>query len=160
MSTLRDSLCSGALERWRIPDRLRKLLVGRYFPLFRWSWKFWWTKRMSKYEFFTDKESRGLKDELMQRLVKARRLTDAVFVITSGLRLPSENESLPGAVSNSSHLAGLGVDIRTTDSTSMFKIVKALLEAGFTRIGLYVKDRHIHVDCDSTKPQNVIWIVN
>jgi hypothetical protein len=35
-------------------------------------------------------------------------------------------------------------------------IVKALLEVGFKRIG--IDDTFIHVDCDPTKDQNLIWV--
>lgn len=104
--------------------------------------------------FFTDKEIAGLDKELVSKLDTARRVAGVPFVITSGARSPEQNERAMG-VEGSSHTKGLAVDLRVSDSQTRFLMVKGLLAAGFTRIGIY--DKHCHVDLDLEKAQDVIW---
>lgn len=110
---------------------------------------------MSLYTYFTDEEVRGLDATFVQKLDKARGLAGVPFIITSGLRTFEENQSIPGAVSDSSHLFGLGVDLKCDLSFTRFVMVKALLDAGFVRIGIY--KAHIHADDSKTLPPNVMW---
>lgn len=111
---------------------------------------------MNKWTYFNDSEVGGLKDEFIAKLDKARGLAGIPFIITSGFRSLEANQSIAGSVEDSSHLSGLAVDLRVSESPARFTIVKALIEVGFTRIGIY--DKHVHVDADPTKPQNVIWV--
>jgi len=109
-----------------------------------------------QYKYFSPKEIIGLKPELVRMLDKARGLAGIPFVINSGYRTKDHNSSIDGAAQDSSHLRGLGVDIRCRNSTERHKIVKACLDVGFTRWS----DRypsHVHVDCDTSLPQNVAW---
>ena len=76
------------------------------------------------------------------------------FKINSGFRTPEHNEKVGGAES-SSHLRGHAADIHVSSSTYRYEILSALLEAGFTRIG--IAKNFIHVDNDPIKTQNVIW---
>ena len=92
---------------------------------------------------------------LIARLDQARGLAGIAFKITSGWRCYEHNSSV-GGKETSSHLFGLAVDILATTSRSRFLIVKALLDVGFTRIGIG-KD-FIHVDMDTTKDAEVIWL--
>lgn len=110
---------------------------------------------MGKYQFFTDDEVKGLDDGLCQMLSVARGKANVPFIITSGLRTSEQNTVLASAVSDSSHLTGHAVDLACADSANRHAMVKALLEAGFMRMGIY--SAHLHVDNDSTKPPNVIW---
>jgi hypothetical protein len=100
--------------------------------------------------YFTDDEIVGLQPALVDRLVEARRLSMVPFTITEGLAAGGSH------VENTAHARGLAVDLRCHDSVSRFKIVKALLEAGFTRVGVY--DKHVHADCDPSLPQGVLWV--
>lgn len=97
--------------------------------------------------------------EFLAMLNNARHIAQIPFVITSGFRIEQDIERLEKAgykVSrNSSHLKGVAADIACTDSVTRFKIIDALLKAGFTRIG--IAKTFIHVDSDSEKPANVIW---
>lgn len=68
----------------------------------------------------------------------------SVFV-TSGYRVD------PG----SEHETGRALDIRVRSSKTRYRLVKAFLDAGFTRIGVY--DGHIHVGDNGTFPQMVLW---
>lgn len=93
-------------------------------------------------------------DELVNRLTKARELAGVPFVINSGYRCPQHNENVGGVV-NSSHTFGYAADIKITDTANRYKILTALLEAGFERVGVY--RTFIHVDVDPNKVAKVMW---
>lgn len=94
-------------------------------------------------------------DEFLKKIQVARTLAGIPFRITSGYRCPQHNQEV-GGVSDSSHARGLGCDISATSGAAKLTILKALLAAGFNRIGVY--PRHIHADIDSSKPQEVAWV--
>lgn len=108
-----------------------------------------------KWTHFTYDEVQGLDTELVAMLDWARGRSGVPFVITCGLRTASQNDKV-GGVQDSAHLRGLAVDLSCSDSHDRFRMVQALLLAGFKRIGIY--DRHIHADRDSSLPQEVIWV--
>lgn len=118
---------------------------------------FWDIFKDPEYKYFTATEVRGLKPELVKLLDKAREEAGVPFVITSGLRTVVQN-AMAGGAEKSAHLTGEAVDLKALTSESKFKILKALLNAGVTRIGLYPK--HIHCDISKDNPQNVAWISN
>jgi len=60
-----------------------------------------------------------------------------------------------GGTENSSHLRGFAADIHATSSADRFKILSALIEVGFNRIG--IAKTFIHVDADPIKTKDVIW---
>ena len=105
---------------------------------------------MSKY--FKEIET-NMSKEFLFVLDEARELARIPFIINSAYRSPEHPLSIKNP--SSSHIKGLAVDIKATDSKTRFKIVKALIEVGFTRIG--IADTFIHVDLDLDKTQNVIW---
>ena len=90
----------------------------------------------------------------IEDLNTARHLAGIPFVITSGTRCPAHNKR-SGGLANSSHVSGLAADIRAKDAQERFKVIQALIQLGFNRIG--VSKHFIHVDCDTTKPANVMW---
>ncbi len=102
-------------------------------------------------KFFTDDEVAGLQPAFVARLDAARELAGVAFVITCGLRVVGTSK-----VQGSAHEAGWAVDIRCSSSHQRFRILRALFAVGFTRVGVY--DKHIHVDADPTKPQEVAWV--
>lgn len=108
-----------------------------------------------EYKYFKEHEIRGLDENLVLMLDKAREIAGIPFVITSGLRDKRKNDEV-GGVENSAHLSGLAVDIRCACSDDRFDMIKALLEAGFKRLGIY--EGHIHADNDLTKPAPVIFL--
>ncbi len=108
-----------------------------------------------KYKYFSEKEIKGLKPELVKMLDVARGLAGVPFKITSGFRTKEENEKLKGSVEDSAHLVGLAVDLACPDSSYRFKMIKGLLDAGFTRIG--VGKNFLHIDCDTTKAGCLMW---
>jgi len=97
----------------------------------------------------------------VHRLDDARGLAGVPFKITSGFRSPEYHLQLKSrgyhTAKNSAHLEGLAADIATPDSRSRYKIIRSLMDVGFTRFG--IGERFIHVDCDQSKDksQNVCW---
>lgn len=108
-----------------------------------------------KYRWFSEKEAEGLSPDLMAMADMARAKAGIPFIITSGLRTAEENKKAGGA-DDSAHLTGEAFDLRCSDSVSRFKMVKALLESGFLRIGIY--EKHIHADVSRTLPFGVFWV--
>jgi len=95
-----------------------------------------------------------IKSEIIELLDRARALADVPFNISSGYRCPEYNAAV-GGVEDSAHTKGLAADIKCLRSRARFKMIAALLECGFTRIG--ISDDFIHVDIDPDKPREVIW---
>lgn len=85
----------------------------------------------------------------------ARGLSGIPFIINSGLRTKTQNDMLPEAVNDSSHLTGNAVDLACSDSATRYRMVSALLASGFTRIGIYAT--HLHADNSTDRVQKVIW---
>lgn len=92
--------------------------------------------------------------EFIQKLDQARRAAGIPFPITSGFRCARHNAKV-GGVSDSAHTKGHAVDISVFDSLSRYRIVRALLDAGFSRIG--IGKALVHVDDDPAKEPGVIW---
>jgi uncharacterized protein YcbK (DUF882 family) len=90
----------------------------------------------------------------LEKLDKARGIAEVAFKITSGFRCEAHNRAV-GGKSESAHTQGYAVDIEASMSPSRYSIVKALLEVGFTRIG--VGKTFIHADDSPNLPQNVMW---
>ena len=97
---------------------------------------------------------KNMKKDFLTKLDKARDIADVPFKITSGYRSKETNKKV-GGVSTSSHLKGLAADISCKDSSTRQKIVSALIQAGFTRIG--IADTFIHCDTDKDK-NDAIWL--
>jgi uncharacterized protein YcbK (DUF882 family) len=92
---------------------------------------------------------------LMAMLDQARGLAGVPFVINSAWRCYDHNEAV-GGKETSAHLFGYAVDISCTASRNRYKIIKALITAGFSRIG--ISKSFIHVDIDGTKDAEVAWL--
>lgn len=123
---------------------------------------------MSNWKHFSDEEVAGLDRELCAKLDMAREKAGVPFIITSGKRSPEQNANLIGAVSDSAHLTGLAVDLATGNDHTKNRMIYGLCTAGLDgRIGEYFSrdpenpDRliphHLHIDIDTTKPQQVTW---
>ncbi len=96
----------------------------------------------------------NIKNELIEKLETAREIAGIPFYITSGYRCEKHNKAV-GGVPNSAHTRGYAADIRTTSSRERLVIMKALLDAGFNRIGCY--ENFIHADIDPEKTPRVMW---
>ena len=104
------------------------------------------TKYFKEIEYKMDKD-------FLAKLDKAREFAKVPFVINSAYRSTEHPESIKNPTS--SHIKGLAVDIRTTDSRTRYKVLNALIHVCFNRIG--IADTFIHVDDDKDKSQQVIW---
>ncbi len=107
--------------------------------------------------WFSDAEIAGLEPILVEKLDQARGFAKVPFIITSGKRTKEQNEAVGGAP-NSAHLRGLAVDLRCTGSNTRFKMISALILAGFRRIVVYSGDGHVHVDVDESLPSPVFVV--
>ena len=97
----------------------------------------------------------NMNSTLLKMLDMARGMANVPFVITSGYRCEKHNKAIGGS-ETSSHTKGLAVDIRTSTSSERHAILRYVIMAGATRIGI-AKD-FIHVDIDSSKPDELIWL--
>lgn len=112
-------------------------------------------KHFSPQEFYCSCCGReAMQDEFIQRLEKAREIAGVPFRINSGFRCEKHNRFV-GGVAESSHTLGLAADIACTEGGSRENIVRGLISAGFTRIG--IAKTFIHADCDNSKPDS-IWL--
>ncbi|MCK9371290.1 D-Ala-D-Ala carboxypeptidase family metallohydrolase [Candidatus Dojkabacteria bacterium] len=97
-----------------------------------------------------------LKTELVDLLDKMRGECGFPFIITSGFRTKTENNSLINAVKDSAHTKGESVDIAITDSTKRMKIISSAFMNGIKRVG--ISPTFIHLDISKTLPSGVIWL--
>ena len=119
-------------------------------------------------KYFTYKEfdspdepgsGKNMRHDFLELLDFAREESGTPFKITSGFRTEAYNKDLLKrgykASKNSSHLKGCAADIACTSSSKRSLIVRALINVGFTRLG--IAKSFIHVDNDSSKP-DAIWL--
>jgi len=91
---------------------------------------------------------------LLEMLDEARDFAKTPFVINSGYRCKNHSESIKNPTS--SHIKGLAVDIKCTNSKKRAIIIDALGYVGFKRFGL--ADTFIHTDLDEGKSNPSIWL--
>lgn len=110
------------------------------------------------YEEFDSPDIQGsgqlMDNKLLKMLDQAREIYGKPIHITSGYRTEAHNRNV-GGVSGSSHLKGLAADMACIASSDRYKLLSALMQVGFNRIG--VAKSFIHVDIDKDKSDNVIW---
>ena len=93
--------------------------------------------------------------DFIYRLQRARSIAGIPFHINSGYRCPAHNAAV-GGKSDSAHLVGHAAAVRAVTSMERYKVIAALLKAGFTRLG--IGHNFVHVDDDPRKPGYVIWV--
>lgn len=94
-------------------------------------------------------------NDFLRKLDEAREKAGVPFKLNSAYRTYT-HELAQGRSGNSAHTKGKAVDISCADSFQRFKILNALIEVGFTRIG--IAKTFIHVDSDDKRlSPNVIW---
>jgi uncharacterized protein YcbK (DUF882 family) len=94
--------------------------------------------------------------ELVQRLERLRIEFAQPIVINSGVRCPAHNAKV-GGVPDSAHVSGEAADLRVHSGAEIYKMLDIILfRRLFRRIG--VGKSLIHVDVDSGKPQDTIWV--
>ena len=100
---------------------------------------------------------KDLNFKLLRRLDMLEFYCITDLIITSGLRTAEYNKKI-GGIKNSSHLKGLACDIAYKTSRELHTILISCLKAGFNRIG--IGKGHVHVDIDTEKVNDVIWLEN
>lgn len=87
----------------------------------------------------------------MQRVNTARELAGIPFPVNSAYRTV-EYELEQGRDGTSAHTKGLALDIGYDTPTQAFKIIKALMAVGFSRIIVYKSWIHVDADPNKLKP--------
>ena len=96
-----------------------------------------------------------MQQPLMDMLDYARDKAGIPFTLNSAFR-SVEHERKMGRDGKSAHTLGCAVDIRCASDYNRFTIIKALLDAGFCRIG--VAKTYIHADNSASHSQRVAWM--
>lgn len=114
-------------------------------------------------KYFTEAEFRrctppcSLQDmdqQFIRQLDAARASAGIPFVLNSAYRSPAWELS-KGRTGRGDHPQGRGVDIRCNTSANRMKIVRALLDNGFRRIG--IANTYVHAGLGKDLPQDVMW---
>ena len=113
---------------------------------------------------FTAAEVKGLRPSTAQRFDKARDIAGIPFRFTCTYRDEKHNVTV-GGKNNSAHLRGRAADIWVDNGHDLMRALKGLLEAGFTRVGIYfrkdgsrINAAGLHADDDESLPQEVVWL--
>lgn len=93
--------------------------------------------------------------DFLEMLVRARKIANTPFRITSGYRCPEHPLSKKNPTS--SHIKGIAVDIAFSNGQNLAIIMGALGGAGFERFGINFENHFIHVDSDKEKSSPNIW---
>ena len=93
-------------------------------------------------------------DEFLSLIDKARRISGVPYRVNSGYRCQKHPLSIKSPTS--SHIKGLAVDIKCTNSKKRAIIIDALGYVGFKRFG--ISDTFIHTDIDEGKSNPAIWL--
>ena len=96
----------------------------------------------------------------MDMLDKATDISGVKYRFTSAART-LEHEKSRGRAGTSSHVSrgngAMAVDIATPDSRTRFLVMKGLVGAGFTRIGINLASNFYHVDNSPNHDKRVIF---
>jgi hypothetical protein len=113
-------------------------------------------RKMSKWKYFTNDETKGMVDDICYKLDRARTLYGAPIVLTCGYRDPIHNAEI-GGVADSAHTKGMAADLEApTDHAERERFIWALCTAGFKRVES--APLHFHVDIDNCKPTPCFWV--
>ncbi len=96
----------------------------------------------------------GMNLAFVQQLDELRKRVGFPLTIHSGFRTAEHNAKV-GGVGDSAHEHGLAADIGVGDGMQRMKVVREAMAMGFVRIG--IGHTFVHIDTDSSLPQNVIW---
>ena len=97
-----------------------------------------------------------MQQSTMDKLDAAREWAGIPFVLNSAYR-SVEHEKKQKRDGKSAHTLGRAVDIRCNSDYNRLRMVNALIQAGFTRIGVY-KGGWVHADDSPSHSQNVMWV--
>ena len=111
-------------------------------------------------KYFNESEFNGFEKmdpNLLEKLDQLREVYGYPIKLTSTYRSPDHpieaKKSKPGE-----HAYGAAVDIACVGGEATFKLVKAAIEVGFTRIGISRKNNFVHVGIGYPgAPETTIW---
>ena len=118
---------------------------------------------MKTAKYFTDAEFRrcnppcsieDMEQDLLDILDAIREKAGIPLVINCAYRSVA-HEKRQGRAGTSAHTYGLAVDIRCGSDANRWKIIKAAIECGVTRIG--VSSSFVHIDISAKHTQCVVW---
>jgi len=92
-----------------------------------------------------------MQDSTLSKVFTARKRANVPFVIRSAFRCQAHNAKV-SKTKNSAHTRGFAVDIEYGTMDEGFKILKALIDAGFPRVGINFDLEFIHADDDPSLP--------
>lgn len=95
-----------------------------------------------------------MRGEFLDLMDKVRARAGIPLVLNCAYR-SREWDIAKGRSGDSSHCKGLAVDIRCNTSMNRFRIIRAAMDCGITRIG--IGKNFIHLDADPSKAQQVIF---
>ena len=116
------------------------------------------SKYFSESEFLKCAPSCSMQDmqqATMSKFDTAREIAGIPFVVNSAYRSP-EWDKEKGRSGTGAHTLGRAMDIRCSSNQNRFKIIDALLKAGFTRIG--IAKTYIHADDSPEHSTQVVWM--
>jgi len=124
----------------------------------------WTTIRYFKPNEFDSKDAPGsgfsmMDYALVSRLDALRAAWGAPLRVTSGYRTLAHNTAV-GGVKDSAHLRGLAADLMTVDLKGAIKLAVVAGRIGFTRVGVDLKGKLVHVDVDLSLPNPAVWFYN
>jgi hypothetical protein len=93
--------------------------------------------------------------EMFDKILLAEQSSGIKFRVNSGARCVNHNKNEKGSPT-STHIKGLAIDVGVATDRERSIVVKAMLKAGITRIG--IAKTFVHGDIDTTKSANIIWI--
>lgn len=119
---------------------------------------------MKLYRYFSEDDFKNalpscsiddMSPDLLDMLDKAREIAGIPFKVNSAYRTV-EYEKSKGRQGTSRHCFGLAVDIACYTSNFRYRIVSALIEVGFHRIG--IGSNFIHADIGYKGSEPIIWL--
>ncbi len=96
-----------------------------------------------------------MRQATMDRLDLARDIAGIPFVLNSAYRSSAWDRS-KGRSGTGAHTMGCAVDIRCTSDAARWKLIDALIAAGFNRIG--IAKTYIHADDSTYHTHKVVWL--
>lgn len=97
-----------------------------------------------------------MRQDFMDTLDRVREKAGIPLVLNSAYRSKAWELS-KGRTGDGAHPLGVAVDIRANNNANKYKIIKAALECGVTRIGVYAWGVHIDIGDRYGKTPQVVW---
>ena len=115
-----------------------------------------------KYKYFSPKTDPGIDwdkvdHNALAMLDTAREIAGVPFRVTSNYRTKEQDIALAGFAGAHTEFPCSAFDI-AYEKKNLHRMLKAIFEAGFIRVGLNPKNFHIHLDMDKTRPHPAFWI--